>query len=39
LQDRLERKEIPAPRSRAELDLRYRLAARLQAPTDRDYLP
>ena len=39
LQDRVERKEITAPRSRAELDLRYRLAARLQAPIDREYLP
>jgi hypothetical protein len=39
LQDRLERNEIPPPRSRAELDVRQRLAARLQAPTNRDYLP
>lgn len=43
LQDRLERGEIRPPRSRAELErlqLRYRVAARLQAPSmDRDYLP
>lgn len=43
LQDRLEAGEIQTPRSIAELEreqLRYRLAARLQAPTmDRDYMP
>jgi hypothetical protein len=43
LQDRAERGEIRTPRSIAELEreqLRYRLAARLQAPSmDRDYLP
>jgi hypothetical protein len=43
LQDRTERGEIDTPRSLAELQreqLRYRLAARLQAPTtDRDYTP
>jgi hypothetical protein len=43
LQDRTERGEIRAPRSIAELQreqLRYRLAARLQAPSmDRDYMP
>jgi len=42
LQDRAERREIPIPRSLAELErvqLRYRLAARLQAPSNREYLP
>jgi hypothetical protein len=39
LQDRTERRELAAPKSRAELDLRQRLAARLQAPINRDYMP
>jgi hypothetical protein len=43
LQDRSDRGEIRNPRSLAELErlaLRYRLAARLQAPSmDRDYMP